>query len=341
MSQTIEPIDRLRLTIAIPTFDRNVILLSNLRRLVPQVKSRTDVEILVIDNASPEDVESSIVGEFGRLPQLVVVRNRFNVGLAGNILKCIEQSRSAWMWLLGDDDTPLDGSVQRILDDVDARSGFLFLNYSNREWTQRVASFDTCGLDELAERMDSFHNFLFISSGVYNLAKLNSGLRHANSFSYTLAPHAALVLAGVGQQGRVYFSAAELVRWGKADAANKWSMIPMSLGIMNLLNLPLQTISNHAYVVLSRKIGSHTLGGRAALANILHYADDFANFAQARYTYHLIAAYRQNVAGWLERFETWFLGWVFCHRRVFASLRWVYLRRKGRAFRSPDRFKRI
>jgi hypothetical protein len=111
--------------------------------------------------------------------------------------------------------------------------------------------------------------------------------------------------------------------------------------MMNLLNLPLRPMSDRAYLALSRKIGTHTMGGRAALANILHYFDDFADFEQARYTYHLIRAYRLNVASVTERLETWLLGWAFCHRRVFGWVRRLYLRRKTRDFRSPDRFARI
>jgi len=87
------------LTIAIPTFNRNIQLQSNLACILRQ--NISNVSILVIDNCSDIPVVDTLAKEleiFG--DTLKVVRNRANVGLAGNFIKCIELCETKWMWLL-------------------------------------------------------------------------------------------------------------------------------------------------------------------------------------------------------------------------------------------------
>src|SRR6478752_9952102 len=101
------------LTVAIPTFDRPLRVCERIRELLPQLNG--SVKLLIIDNNSPDDVENYVRIAFPDLPENVHFRrNRSNVGLAGNICRCIEYAESEWVWLLGDDDQVMPDAIAAI-----------------------------------------------------------------------------------------------------------------------------------------------------------------------------------------------------------------------------------
>ena len=119
-----------KLSICIPTYNRSIFLKECLNSVLPQVKSKNVVEVIVIDNASPDDTQV-IVKEFIALYDcLKYYRNEMNLGYAGNQVKCIEYTTGDYMALLCDDDVYLDGQVDRILRVISAREyAFVALNY--------------------------------------------------------------------------------------------------------------------------------------------------------------------------------------------------------------------
>ena len=103
----------MKLTIAIPTYNRNEILKNNLRKLIPQITS--DCKILILDNCSDVPVLDSlrdIIKEYSNV-DINVIRNSYNLGLTGNILRCFEMCTDPWLWVLGDDDEVKDGAIDQ------------------------------------------------------------------------------------------------------------------------------------------------------------------------------------------------------------------------------------
>lgn len=104
-----------RLSICIPTCNRDVYLESSLRRLFDQIGSRDgEIEVLVSDNASDDRTET-IVKQYSLRPSFRYMRRKENGGAERNFLDVIAAATGEYCWLLGDDDVLLPGAVDHIL----------------------------------------------------------------------------------------------------------------------------------------------------------------------------------------------------------------------------------
>ena len=92
-------------TIAIPTFRRPELLRVALDSAIEQ-RTKVPFEVLVIDNDPESDFAKEIAAFQARATsaQVRYVRNDENIGMFGNWNKCLDEARSEWMTLLGDDD---------------------------------------------------------------------------------------------------------------------------------------------------------------------------------------------------------------------------------------------
>jgi len=89
-------------TICIPTYNHAHFLPTAIRSALAQ--SERDLELLVVDNCSTDDTEA-VVAEFCRADsRLRYVRNETNLGLVGNLNRCLELARGGYVkYLLADD----------------------------------------------------------------------------------------------------------------------------------------------------------------------------------------------------------------------------------------------
>jgi len=108
--------DKPLLTLAIPTYNRSRYLRELLSVLHDQVARESRVELIISDNASPDDTPS-VVAEFQQLGLPVrYLRNPENIGADGNFLQCFEQARGKYFWLFGDDDVLLPGALRLLVE---------------------------------------------------------------------------------------------------------------------------------------------------------------------------------------------------------------------------------
>ena len=120
------------LSICISTYNRAEWLsvgLRNLERLIPSPNS--DVEIFVCDNAST-DRTPDVVKPYLSRSDFKYVRNEKNVGMLGNLRVTAHHARGQYIWILGDDDLALPGSIEKILSIIRFRRdlALIYLNYS-------------------------------------------------------------------------------------------------------------------------------------------------------------------------------------------------------------------
>ncbi|MEW6558405.1 MAG: glycosyltransferase family 2 protein, partial [Elusimicrobiota bacterium] len=119
----------IKLSICIPTYNRAKYLKENLAFLVPQIKNKNNVEVVVIDNDS-EDNTNEVVEEYVQKNKNVrYCKNPTNLGYSGNQLKCFEYAQGEYCSILCDDDVYLDGCVELILKHISNKYVFLALNY--------------------------------------------------------------------------------------------------------------------------------------------------------------------------------------------------------------------
>lgn len=103
------------LTIAIPTYNRSDRLVRLLQHLAPQLVGEARVELLVSDNASPDETPSVL--ERFRQQGLVFryIRNESNIGPDANFQQCFEEAAGKYVWIFGDDDLIVPDGVAAIL----------------------------------------------------------------------------------------------------------------------------------------------------------------------------------------------------------------------------------
>ncbi len=118
-----------KLSICIPTYNRAGFLNECLQSLLPQVTNQP-AEVVVIDNASPDQTESIVRKFLYKYPFLRYFRNSENLGYAGNQVKCFEYAQGDYIATLMDDDVYMEGEVERILKLIaEGEYAFIALNY--------------------------------------------------------------------------------------------------------------------------------------------------------------------------------------------------------------------
>lgn len=90
------------LSICIPTYNRSACLRELLASI--EAQDRPDIEVIVSDDASPDD-SADVAEQFvGRIRNLTVLRQPTNLGLDKNFLAVTSQAKGDYIWLMGDDD---------------------------------------------------------------------------------------------------------------------------------------------------------------------------------------------------------------------------------------------
>lgn len=125
------------LTLAIPTYNRSEVVLDKVHFLLNCLNGSPlmdDCELLVIDNASTDETYENLRAIALESDQcLKVYRNRQNIGLVANCLRCIELSKGKYVWIIGDDDplkSDLLHDVYKILKELKVDINLLHLNHN-------------------------------------------------------------------------------------------------------------------------------------------------------------------------------------------------------------------
>ncbi len=234
-----------KLTIVIPTYNRNNILYEGLINLLPQLNDCKDCTLLIMDNCSEIPVKETLGILFKKYADVKysIHRNKFNVGASANMLRGLELCESEWIWFLGDDDLVLKNGLNIVLDKIDKNHDCCFINFfSNVDRFTRSQSFITHGSDEFITKMDSFSNVLFISAGIYKVEVLQKHIRIGYQYIYSLGFHIGMLLFHLkDNDSNILFSSEQVVHWQKEESGNSLFNVALSLPI--LLELPMNSIT--------------------------------------------------------------------------------------------------
>ncbi|PCJ29321.1 MAG: hypothetical protein COA99_19550 [Moraxellaceae bacterium] len=123
--------NQILLSIVIPTYERPHVLNSTLECLLNQIEYiNNEIEIIVVDNGSKT---YNILEIFSskKFERFNFFRNEENLGIDGNVKKCIEYSNGNFVWLLSDDDLLYPNSVKKIMNSLKQNldRGLFVLNY--------------------------------------------------------------------------------------------------------------------------------------------------------------------------------------------------------------------
>lgn len=224
------------LEISIPTFNRYKELQETLLKLSPQLTR--NVRIRVIDNASCQSVEGMVFEAMSDadIGDVVVHRNKTNVGLSANLIRCFELCESKWLFILGDDDLPSPSMVETLLKSIEQHGDAAQINFSS--FLERENKKVAVGVDDFIDKLDSLPNLNFISTNLYKSSVFLPNIRLAYQFSYTMIPHTALTLSSLGEDGILIFHPEVSVIRPQISTEEHWSYLQFCLSQPLLLEIP-------------------------------------------------------------------------------------------------------
>jgi glycosyltransferase involved in cell wall biosynthesis len=227
------------LTIAIPTYNRNQILLGNLQRLLPQLTPQC--RLLIVDNCSDVPVAETLreLLDQALAVDWTISRNRTNIGGNANILRCFELCETEWLWVLGDDDQVHPDAIATICAHIATHPACLLFNFACDGLRPRTVL--TRGLEELVAKLDRSADIPWTSSSIYRADKMLAQLKFGYQYTYALLPHVALVLVTIADTGLCCLSREPIVAKQRLGVPleQQWSLLNLALGFPTLLDLPL------------------------------------------------------------------------------------------------------
>ncbi len=102
------------LTIAIPTYNRELILEEALSDLIPKI-SNYNLEIVICDNASTDNTKRVVEKYMAIYPHITYFRQSSNI-IDKNFVTCYELASSKYIWLLGDSSRIVDIHFPKIIE---------------------------------------------------------------------------------------------------------------------------------------------------------------------------------------------------------------------------------
>lgn len=254
------------LTIAIPTYKRNNLLNKALLNLLDARVRDFSAEVLVFDNQSPDPVYASIPADvrdaFG--PSLKVVTNPHNVGPSANIVRCMENAEGEWLWILSDDDPPVDTALERIFSRIsEVTAETVLINFAP-PGIKRAGARLTTGLPDFLKMANPLWPYTNISCSVHRRSSIGRLLEPTFRAIYSLYPYISHVLIETDRGASVLHVPDPIIDFTK-DAEFSWSRLELELGKTTLAELPIKWKSKVLFYKHLRK----TTPGPRAFARLL------------------------------------------------------------------------
>ena len=108
------------LTIAIPTFNRAKYLELSIQQLKKDGGLINDntIEVLICDDCSSDNSDDVIKKAIIKGLKINHNKNQQNLGLDGNVAKCINEAKGKYIVILGDDDLFIDGAIKWLVNSL-------------------------------------------------------------------------------------------------------------------------------------------------------------------------------------------------------------------------------
>lgn len=119
------------LAIAIPVYKRPHLLDKCLQSIVVQLEKESDIAIFIYDDSCDETNSDVIINCQSKYNNIYHIRNESNLGICLNIQKALAESVAEYVWLVGEDDVFLYGSIPKIIGIIaETRPPFIYAEYS-------------------------------------------------------------------------------------------------------------------------------------------------------------------------------------------------------------------
>jgi len=122
-----------RLSICIATYKRADIIAETLASIISQATS--EIEIIIVDGASPDDTESVVRSYQNQCPYLRYYRLPAKGGVDRDYCHAVSYAKGDYCWLMTDDDIVKPGAINSILDLLHYKYSLIILNAEVRDQT--------------------------------------------------------------------------------------------------------------------------------------------------------------------------------------------------------------
>lgn len=233
-----------KLTIAIPTYNRKDTLKSVIKILLEQITE--ECKILILDNNSDYDINDELYSLINNNSNIEIKKNEINIGFGGNICRCFLETKTEWMWLLGDDDFPQKDALKTILKNLNKYNDVLAFKYSYSYLDQKVEYKNIIinSVGELLEKFEekkeivNFSNFLYMSTFIFKTSLIKKELKIGYETAGTYANHISMLFAAnIKSKKSIMLSSDIIVKNRIVSYEDKWSRLKVGMGIIGLLNV--------------------------------------------------------------------------------------------------------
>jgi len=250
---------------------------------------------MVVDNCSTDCTED-IVKKHARTAlgsNLRYHKNLANIGGGANFLKCFELAETEWLWVIGDDDLPVDNCMDILSKTIGSHLECQYLNFNSsilKLRTSRTSGFTTSGIEELISSLDCYSNFLFISAGVYKRPAYIRHLPNAYRYIYTYSPQLALIFSVLAEDSlaKCHFSSEFLVRWEAPASHIAWDQQSTNLGLPCVTEAIKSIELRDIFIIKIREV--QEIAPSLTLRKILSYRDHDAQLMTVQKQYNILAS---------------------------------------------------
>ena len=281
------------LTVMIPTYDRNEILLKNLSVLLPLIP--LNVKCVILDNHSQVPVHQTISPLLNQYPNIdiKVVRNNANVGGNGNIMRCLEVCETDYVWILGDDDVVQNNAFKLIFSEIEKYPDAIYFNFSTLGGVTRKSRIVSCGIDDfMRSGIDDLGQIMFISSSIFSAKSLREHCDVGYHYAFTTLPHIVTLFSSLmsSESHVCVLTADSIVATSHKNTGEELmtSCHLSALGMPMLLSLPFNDVNRERLRCLIIGQIYAWLTPRAVYFSLVHEANDIKNRGRVNKIFSMI-----------------------------------------------------
>ena len=227
----------LEIDICIPTFNRPDSLLKTLN-LIDLDHKGLKINFYVVDNASDKNLDAVVkkAYPFNYNKNIFVVRNRYNLGMSANIMRCFELGESKYLYIMSDDDllaTNFSATLQELLS-----------NFENDEIPDIIKLKDKKNLlinnyTDFLNAIDDkhkFNSFIFLSNMIYKRSSIEKYVEvgYQNCDSYV--PHFMMINSLMLNGGKIRTINKSLVQYAVPSIGYNYALVA-GIGVGSLKNV--------------------------------------------------------------------------------------------------------
>lgn len=248
------------LTITIPTYNRPEKVKITILRLIPQLND--NVFLRVLDNHSDVDIKSYVQNDISPAVanKVEIIRHRVNIGADANFARCVELCETPYIWMVGDDDKVEANAVELILKEIELYKDVDLIGFnfsSNCCPVKRLSPVTISSIRELSYKLDSFGNWLFISTSVYKTKEYLKYVHMAGWGAYSMASQVVPAMMAISKNKIFVLSEKYIVTNVPVEDVNaKWSDYQLALSLSSLLEAPVG-FKGDEYKAFGQKLDMH------------------------------------------------------------------------------------